>query len=353
MKSFLKQWGDWLQLSAAILIFGLLALGGGAPRRAEGRIGTPVRLAYFPNLSHSAALLGIQTGEFEKAISGAGGVLKPIGFNAGPEAMEALLANEVDLAYVGPSPAINTFLKSEGRALRVISGACQGGAALIAAANSGIGSVADLAHHRVAIPQLGGTQDISLRYFLEKEGLAPHERGGSVTVLPIKNPDILSLMKRGQIDAAWVPEPWGARLIAEAGGKLVVDERDLWPDRAYATAVVVVRTRFLEDQAPLVDRFLAAHKATIQRISDSPEDSRYRINEELERLTGKPLPSEVLADAWSRMSFSAVVEHEQLEAIARAAAQVGYLEGEPNLNGLVDRRAGAGPRRDPVAGRAL
>ncbi len=174
-----------------------------------------------------------------------------------------------------------------------------------------------------------------------------------MTVLPIKNPDILSLMKRGQIDAAWVPEPWGARLIAEAGGKLVVDERDLWPDRAYATAVVVVRTRFLEDQAPLVDRFLAAHKATIQRISDSPEDSRYRINEELERLTGKPLPSEVLADAWSRMSFSAVVEHEQWEAIARAAAQVGYLEGEPNLNGLVDRRAGAVPRRDPVAGRAL
>jgi NitT/TauT family transport system substrate-binding protein len=271
--------------------------------------------------------VGVARGEFQKAL-GSGVALDPKVFNAGPEAMEALLAGAIDVCYVGPSPAINTFLKSSGRALKVLAGACSGGAALVARQGTGIHSVRDLDGKRVAVPQLAGTQDVSLRYFLAANGLSPREKGGTVQILPIKNPDIFALFLRGQLDAAWVPEPWVARLLKDAGAELVVDERDLWPEKRFTTTVVVARRDYLEKHPAQVQALLQAHLRAITWVQQQPDAAQKVVNAELKRLTGKALPESVLKAAWQRVTFTADPNRANLQAFADAAIRAGYLPSQ-------------------------
>ncbi len=330
----MAQPNGWLQLAPPVLTLGLLigvaaVFGNPTPTRSQAK--RTVRLAYFPNLTHAPAVVGVARGLFQRALPAGVGV-DPKVFNAGPEEMEALLAGEVDLGYVGPSPAINTYVKSGGKGVRILAGACSGGAALVARPTSGVSRIEDLAGKRVAIPQLGGTQDVSLRHFLARAGLRSLDKGGNVEILPIKNPDILALLRRGELDAAWVPEPWAARLIAETGARLVLDERDLWPQRRFTTTVLVARTAFLEREPELVRAILRAHLDGVNWLVRHPAEGRGVVNAELKRLTGKALPDEVLADAWKRLDFTADPNRPSVEAFVRAAAAAGYLPSTtPNI----------------------
>lgn len=325
-------------------IFGVAVLGGlalffGSPPelRSQGTARERLRLAYFPNVTHAPAVVGMERGEFQKA-AGASVNIETRVFTDGPTAMEALLAGEVDVAYVGPGPAINTYLKSQGRALRLLAEACSGGAALVVRSEAGINSLRDLDGKRVAVPQLGGTQDISLRHFLSREGLLPRERGGTVQILPIKPADVLSLLAKGEVDAAWVPEPWTSRLIKEAKARLLVDERDLWPNRQFPTTVIVARKAYLDQHPDLVKAILKAHIQTVAWIQQNPELAQTTINAELKRLTGKQLAKDVLTQSWERVTFTTEPNKPALEQFARMAATAGYLKGSLDIAALLDPR---------------
>lgn len=322
-----RRWDrDLAIFGIGVAILGILVFGFGRQKETQKTPqtgGVAVRLAYFPNVTHAPALVGVARGEFQSALGAS--TLETKVVNAGPEAMEALLAGEIDVAYVGPSPAINTYIKSNGRALRVVAGACSGGASLMARADTNIQSVRDLDGKRVAVPQLGGTQDVSCRHFLAANGLSSHEKGGTVEIMPIKNPDILALFLQKQLDAAWVPEPWAARLKAEAGARLVVDERDLWPNRRFTTTVLVVRKAFLDAHPKEVEALLQAHLKVMAWLQRHPDEAQTTVNAELKRLTGKELQPEVLREAWSRVEFTEDPDRASMEAFVQAAVRAGYL----------------------------
>jgi len=297
-------------------------------QETQGRKGQ-VRLAYFPNLTHAPALIAVSQGMFQKHLDGYG--LKTMVVNAGPDAMEAMLAGDLDVAYVGPSPALNTFVKTHGTALRIVGGVCAGGASLIAREGVDIRTIADLANHRVAVPELGGTQDVSLRHFLGLNHLGSKENGGTVEIAAVKNPDILALFKRAQLDAAWVPEPWASRLQVEAGAKVVVDERDLWPNHRFTTAVIVASQKFLSTHADAVEDVLAANREAISEIETNPEQAKAAANAEIKRLTGKPLKPKVLQMAWKSLTFSPDLDAANIAVFALAAEDAGYLKAPGSL----------------------
>ena len=212
-----------------------------------------IRVAYFANLTHSQVLIGLARGDFQRA-RGPNVTIQTAVFNAGPSVIEALFANQIDLAYIGPNPAINGYVQSKGAALRIVAGATSGGAALVVRPGANIKTAADLAGKRIASPQLGNTQDVALRNYIIANGLQTKEQGGTVEVIPTDNTLILDLFKLGQIDGAWEPEPWASRLIVEAGGQLLVDERTLWTATHgdFVTAHIIVSTQFLKDHPDVV-----------------------------------------------------------------------------------------------------
>ncbi len=314
----------------------LLLAPAGCTRSSDGRL--VVRLAYFPNITHSQALVGVADGTCARAL-GTGVTLEPRVFNAGPSVIEALFAGQVDLAYIGPNPTINGYVRSDGEALRVIAGATSGGAVLVVRGDAGIRAASDFNARRIASPQLGNTQDVALRRWLQGHGLRPRERGGATEVIPVANPDILTLMLKREIDAAWVPEPWGARLVHEAGGRVFLDERDLWPGGRFVTAHLVARTAFLREHPDLVRRWLEAHVELTRRLEADPAAAERAVNAEIARLTGKAFSTAVLDEAWSRMAVTWDPIRESLRQSAEAAFQLGFLGSQaPRLEGLYDLR---------------
>ncbi len=303
------------------------------PRSGAARL----RLGYFANVTHAPAVIGVGRGAFAQSL-GKDTTLEPKVFNAGPEAMEALLAGEIDVCYVGPAPAANTFLKSGGKALKIVAGACSGGAALIARDGLNVVTVRDLEGRRVAVPQKGGTQDISLRHFLAAQGLKGTENGGAVQILAVKNADMLTLFKRGELDAAWVPEPWAARLIHDANARLVLDERDLWPDHKVTTTVIVARRAYLEQHPREVERILSAHLQTLAWMQTHADEARHVVNTELKRITGKALSDVVLREAWTRCDFTADPNAPSIAAFMQAQHEAGYLPAIVDVAQLLDMR---------------
>jgi len=231
---------------------------------------------------------------------------------------------------------VNTFLKTQGKALTVIANACDGGASLVARADVNISSVRDLDGHSVGVPQLGGTQDVSCRRFLDLNGLTTTDHHGTVTIVPAKNADILTLFRRKQLDAAWVPEPWASRLRSETGAKTVVDERSLWPNHRFTTTVLVVRNDFAKAHPEAVAAIERANEETIAWMHDHVSEAKEATNQELRRITGKPIPAKVLDEAWSHVDFSAKVNPANIAAFAQAAYREGYLKTDPGaLAGLI------------------
>lgn len=308
---------------APLVLAGVLACRG---ERPEER---PLRLGYFPNATHAQALVGVDDGTFEEAL---GHRIEARMFNAGPSAMEALLSGELDATYVGPGPAIIAFLRSRGEALRVVAGAVSGGAVL---AVRDAREPADLAGKRVGSPQLGNTQDVALRTWLRANGLALDRRKGGVEVTPLASADILSMFSRGDLAGAWVPEPWGARLVAEGGGRILLDERKLWPGGKFPAALLVVSRRALERRRGDVAALVRAHVELTVRWQRDRRGFERLANEAHGRRTGKPLPEAILKDAMSRLSPAKDPMRAQLEEIARRTQALGFAPAG-DVSGMVD-----------------
>lgn len=312
-----------------ILALMLVCIVAGSVSAAE-----PMRIGHFPNITHAQALVGRANGTFEKRLGSA--VAWKV-FNAGPTAMEALIAGQLDIAYVGPNPAVNLFLRSRGTALRIIAGAASGGAALVVPANSTVSRPQEFRGKRIASPELGNTQDVALRRWLKGNGLVS---GKDIQVAPIKNADILMLFQQGKLAGAWVPEPWVTRLIREGGGRIFLDERSLWPDGRFPTAVVVVRKEFYERNREPVRRFLDAHLEVTEWIRRHPAEAGKRLNEQLGRLAGKQLPPQTLAEALGRVQITYDPLSGPLATSARWAQELGYLprgtDLATGLRGVVD-----------------
>jgi len=294
-----------------------------------------MRVGYFPNITHSQALVGVARGDFQKAL-GSDVTLDVKIFNAGPSVIEAMFAGQIDLSYIGPNPAINGYVQSKGEALRVMAGATSGGAAFIVRPDANIAKPEDLSGKKLASPQLGNTQDVALRAYLAAHGLKPAEKGGTVQVMPTDNPQILDLFKQGQIDGAWVPEPWASRLMVDGGGQLFLDERDLWPSGDFVTANIIVSAKFLKEHPDLVKAWLRAHVEVTQWELANPDQARQISNDEIKRLTGKALAKEVIEGAWSRMRVTYDPISDSLFKSADAAYTAGFLKEKPNLSSIYD-----------------
>jgi NitT/TauT family transport system substrate-binding protein len=294
-----------------------------------------IRVGFFPNITHSQALIGLSRGDFRTAL-GPGVTIDAKAFNAGPSVIEALFAGQIDLAYIGPNPAINGYVKSKGAALRVIAGAVSGGAALVVREDSGISTPSDMAGKTIATPQLGNTQDVALRGYLKSIGLSPRENGGTVTVQPMENPTILDAFRQNRIDGAWVPEPWASRLELEGNGRLLIDERTLWKDGRFSAALLIVSKKFLEKHPDMVKAWLRVHVRITQWEIKHPDEAILAANTEIKRLTGKELSNEVLRRAWSRMEPTFDPLTPTLQKASDSAFAAGFLKEKPDLSGIAD-----------------
>lgn len=303
-------------LVAMLAVLGLLLAACGSSSSPNATTGTTpaladlptsdpvtVRLGYFPNVTHAPALVGVQEGLFTKELESLGAKLTTTTFNAGPEATEALFSDAVDITYIGPNPAVNAYQKSNGQAVRVIAGSTSGGASFVVQPD--ITSAADLNGTTLSSPQLANTQDVALRTWLADQGLTTDTSGGGdVSVQPQTNADTLTAFQSGAIDGAWVPTPWDTRLVTEGGGHVLVDEATLWPERRFATTVVLVRAQFLERHPAAVAAVLRGHLASLAAIEADPAAAKEAANAEIEALTGKPLKESLVSASFADLEFT-------------------------------------------------
>ena len=289
------------------------------PLAADGR---PIfRIGYMPNLTHAPALYGAESGLFEKALE-PGAVVRYRPFTAGPGVVEAVLAGELDVAFLGPNPAINAYYVSNGQAVRVVSGSAIGGAQLVVRPE--IDQPRDLFGKRIATPALANTQDISARIWLRQQGIEEGKGDDEVEVLPIPPSEVLNLFERRQVGGAWLPEPWSSRLVVERGGRVLVDEATLWPDGRFSTTVVIASVPALRQRRDLVARFLRAHAQAIAELNASVE-ARVLVRRRIEEDLGVVLPREVVERAYEKLEFSTDLLPEVMVEFARRAEALGYL----------------------------
>ncbi|CUU55658.1 NitT/TauT family transport system substrate-binding protein [Parafrankia irregularis] len=308
--------------------------GGSESVAASGEVTGTLRLGYFPNLTHAPALVGVEQGTFAKEL-GSGVKLAPSTFNSGTQEAEAILSGAIDAGFIGPNPAVNTFIKSRGEAIRIVSGVTSGGAALVVKPE--ITSVDQLRGKTLATPSLGNTQDVALRYFLKKKGFETDTKGGGdVSIRPQDNSVTVDAFKSGAIDGAWVPEPTASRLVSE-GGHVLVDEADEWPetDGKFVTTVLLVRTDYLKKNPEIVERLITANINVINQLNDDPAAGQAAANEALKKLTGKPLADDVVSSAWKGLTFSPDPVAKSLFTSAAHQEELGLIK-DPQLDGIFD-----------------
>lgn len=307
---------------------------GGAAGTPDGGPAEELRLGYFPTVTHAPALVGVARGTFAEALGDT--TLSTQVFGAGPAAIEALSAGAIDVGFLGPNPALTGFLRSDGEGLRVVAGVASGGAQLVVRPE--IESAADLVGGTLASPQLGGTQDVALRAWLADQGLETRLRGGGdVSVTPTANAQALQLFRDGSLDGVWAPEPWASRLVLEAGGEVLVDERDLWPQGRFPTTYLVVSSAFLTEHPDTVAALLAGLLDTFDWMDARPEDAAALVDATLEDLTGQALEPAVLERALGGVEFGPDPLAATLVELHRDAVRVGTVPDAP-LRGILDLR---------------
>ena len=306
--------------------------GGGLPDDGQAA----VRVAFFPNVGHAIPVVGTEMGMF-------GDGIQTRVFYSGPQAVESLFAGSIDMAYVGPGPAVSAYLRSESDRIVVLSGAASGGSSLVAQPGSALAAAAAASEGAaaaagpaaavargldgltVAAPQVANTQDVSLRTFVRQAGLETAERGGTVRVLNVANPEAYALFARGEIDAAWMPEPWATLLVAEQGGERLFREELLWPDGRFASVLLVARSGFVEADPGAAAEWLAAHDAAAAWIRDNPGEARASFARFLDREVGASFPDAVLAEAFSNIEITADPVESSVAEFASRSAGLGYL----------------------------
>jgi NitT/TauT family transport system substrate-binding protein len=290
-------------------------------------------LGYFANVTHAPALIGESEGLFEAAL-GPDVNLEYQYFNSGTEVIEAMFSGGIDASFIGPNPAINGFAQSNGEALRIVAGTTSGGASLVVQPE--ITSAADLAGAKLATPSLGNTQDVALRAWLAEQGYETDATGGGdVSILPQANADTLTMFQQGQIDGAWVPEPWATRLVLEGGGEVLVDERDIWPDGQFVTTHLIVATGYLEEHPEVVRHLVEGLLDAIEVANGDPAEAQALTNAGIERITTEALADETIAGAWDGMTFTPDPIAASLAKSKDDAVAAGLLE-EVDLTGIYD-----------------
>ena len=294
---------------------------------------TKIRIGHFPNITHAQGLIAHALtregkGWFEQRL-GADIKIEWFVYNAGPSAMEAIFANSIDLTYVGPGPALNAYTKSNGAEIRLIAGAANGGAGLVVQPDQNLNAPSDFRGKKIATPQLGNTQDISCRAWLTEGGLKITQLGGDASVIPTANPDQLALFKQKKIDAVWTVEPWLSRLEQEAGGKVIVDEKDA------ATTVLVSSAKFFQ-QRELAKKIVQAHTELTDWIAKNPDEAQRLIKAELLAETKSDMKAELIAAAWKRIALTAETPRASVEKFVQNSVKAGFIKTAPDLSKLFE-----------------
>jgi NitT/TauT family transport system substrate-binding protein len=310
-----------------------LLLGAGLASVAAAQDAAPpaeLHLGYFANVTHAQAVLGVSSGDFQKALGDT--KLVPKVFNAGPSLIEALISGDIDVGYVGPGPAITAWSTTHGQEITVIAGAAANGVLIVAGPNSNIHTLADLAGKRIATPQRNNTQDISARHYLTAVLHQTDDRN----VIPLANSEQVGRMVAGDIDAAWAPEPWGSRLVAMAGGTVIAEEKDLWPDHQFSLTVVIARPDFLRQHPDVVKKILAVHKDWTKRLTDSPQDYAAQLQSALYALTRSKLAPDILKSSLNHVTFTNDPLPRTFQTMAQWSLQLHVIRQPLSLDGLFD-----------------
>ncbi len=295
-----------------------------------------IRVGHFPNITHVQGLVAhhlSRTGRgwFEERL-GKDVKIEWYIYNAGPSAIEAILADSIDLTYVGPNPALNAYSKSRGEEIRILTGAAAGGAALVVQPDSsGLKQPADFRGKTIATPQLGNTQDIACRAWLANGGLKITQTGGEAFIVPTSNPDQISLFQQRKLDAVWTVEPWVSRLEREAGGKVVLEQSK------ESITVLVSSVKFINGRRERAAKFAQAHRELTEWIVAHPEDAMRMVQEELALETRAKVSAELIAQAWKRITLRADVSVEEFQQFVNNAQRAGFMRTTPDLSRLVER----------------
>lgn len=321
-------------LRASLFTLGALVLSHFAPLSAAEQV--VLRVGYFPNVTHAQGVIGAHStrqgqGWFEQRL-GAGVKIEWYAYNAGPSAMEAIFSGAIDMTYVGPNPALNAYIRSKGREIRILSGSAQGGAALVLRKGVTVKSPADFKGLRLATPQLGNTQDVAARAWVKKQGFALTLTGGDVSVIPTANPDQFALMQAGKLDAAWTVEPWVSRLELEAGAVSYLEQKDA------ITTILVSSTKALSKQAELVERFVKAHEELTAWLAAHPEEAREKVRVGLTAEVKREISPVLVASAWKRLNFTTELARGQFDDLVKDAQSVGFLRDAIPLDKLFSRK---------------
>jgi sulfonate transport system substrate-binding protein len=321
-------------VAVAALVLALVgATGTAAGANTRRAASVTLHLGYFDNVTHAPALVGLEGGIFAKNL-GKNVDLQTSIFNAGPAAVEALFSGALDIAYVGPNPAVNAYAQSQGAASRIISGAASGGAFLVVKPD--IKKPADLKGKIIATPQLGNTQDVALRTWLKSKGLSSDTSGGGdVSVRPQDNAVTLTTFRQGQIQGAWVPEPYATRLVNEGGGKILVDEADLWPQGQFATTVVIASKSFLDDHPDVVKKFLAGNVAAIDFIEANRAEAEKLVAARILKDTTKPIAADLVTASFDHITFTPDPVASSIVKDVKNAEAVGVLKST-DIKGIFD-----------------
>ena len=282
-----------------------------------------VRVVFLANVNHAVPIVGLENGEFAHELGDT--AIKTRIVDSGPEVIEVLFTKSADLAYLGPAPFVIGYVKSKTDDIKILAGATSGGTSFVIQRDSTISTAADLDGKKIAAPFIGNTQDVSLRYYLAESNLKSKEKGGTVTIYNIANPEIYTLFAKGDIDAAWVPEPTATMLVEQLGGKRLFKEEDTWPDKKFVSVLLVGRTEFLEKHPDLVAKWIDAHTNTVNWIKENPNQTESIFIDFYKKHTGKKLAESLVHGAFSNIMITSDPIPNSISMFAERANELGYL----------------------------
>ena len=301
---------------------------------ADAQQKTTIRFGHFPNITQAQGVIAHALsrqgkGWFEQRL-GPDVEIQWFTYNAGPSAMEAIFARSLDVTYVGPGPALNAYLKSNGEEIRVISGAANGGAALVVKADSPVKTASDFRGKKIATPQLGNTQDISCRAWLKTNGFKVTLTGGDVTVIPTANADQLALFERGGVDGVWTVEPWVTRLERDAKARVFLEDKDT------ITTWLVSSVKFLRDRHDIARKIANANGELTKWIQQNQAEAQKLLIVELKAETRADFPPDAVAQAWNRIQFTSDVSTELIAKSVQDGKDAGFFKSSTNPAKLVE-----------------
>ena len=310
-------------IGAVIVVIGIIAFVGFTQSSVNDSENN-IRVAFFPSVVHAVPIIGMETQTFANNLNADLDIQVKI-FDSGPQVIESIFSNSVDIAYVGPGPVINGFLKSDGNDLKILAGAASGGASFVIQKNSGLDLIENYSGKRIAAPQISNTQDVSLRHYLAENGLITAEKGGDVFVLNIANPDIYTLFAKGDIDGAWVPEPWATMLVEELDGVRLFDENEFWPENQFSSVLLIGRSDYIEKNPEIIKKWINANEKTAQWINNHPDESKKLYNEFLNSYMGRTLPQNIVEKSFSNIIITSETLENSVYTFAERADALGYL----------------------------